>query len=307
MSQQTLRVVAIDDDDADLMILRRHMKQLTELRAEVTEARTPDEARTALARGAVDLVILDYHLGAEDGLDLLRDIRASGQMCPVIFLTGQGNEEVATQFKRAGGNDYLVKDELSPVTLRASIERVLAEHAAEQEQLGFEQSLIRMATEDRVTGLLNKNAFIELFVQELARAERYERPLTLMVMDLDGFHRVNEEVGTDGGDQLLASAAVVLRGLLRTTDHFCRFGADRFAVALTETGLDVAQPVAERVREYVQNTPFEGREGKPIALTCTIALKPIDVTNANVDRAIIDGFVAIGRAKAEGGNRVVVA
>ena len=177
MSQQTLRVVAISDDEADRIILRRH---LAELKAEVSEARTPGETRTVLARGSVDLVILDDHLGAEDELEILRDIRASGQMCPVIFLTGQGNENVAAQFKRAGRNHYLVKDELSPALLRASIERVLAVHAAAQEQPGVEQSLIRMATEDRVTGLLNKNAFIDLFVQELACAECYQRPPTLI-------------------------------------------------------------------------------------------------------------------------------
>lgn len=301
-----LNILAIDDDETDLALLQDMLEELDTLDFELATHTTAANGRRHLATQPTDLVFLDYRLGADDGLEVLRAIRQAGSTCPVIFLTGKGNEAIAAESRRAGSDDYLVKSELTPSRLGTSISYVLEEHAAEQEQQAFEDMLTRLATEDTVTGLLNRRSFMERFNGEIKRTERYGRPLCLMSIDLDKFAGVNEAYGRLAGDQLLATIAVILRGGLRTTDHFCRYRGDQFLVALTETGLDLGRGAAERVHRYVGETAFETTEGEQASLTATVALVVVHPDQADADRALIDALAAVGRGKAKGGDCVVL-
>ncbi len=302
-----LTILGVDDDEVDLKTLRRYLAEIDGLDATLVECASAAEARRNLAKQPVDLIFLDFRLGADNGLELLKTIRTSGTTVPVVFLTGQGNERIAAEVARASGDDYLTKSDLSPAVLGESINRVMEAHTADQEQLGFDQMLHAMANEDHVTGLLKRHAFMDLLRQECARTERYKRPLSLLIVDLDRFAQVNETHGTEFGDRVLANMAVILRGVLRTTDHFCRYEGDRFAVALTETASELAVAASHRLREYVAKTPFSADGDREIAVTCSIGVKSVSAEDANAERALIDALAAMGQAKKAGGNQVVVA
>jgi diguanylate cyclase (GGDEF)-like protein len=100
---------------------------------------------------------------------------------------------------------------------------------------------------DSLTGLHNRRLFYEFLGREIARAQRYERYVSVIVFDLDDFKRINDRVGHLGGDAVLAEVADRVRAVVRATDIPCRVGGDEFAVILPESGRDDAELLADRI------------------------------------------------------------
>ncbi len=119
--RQPLKILAVEDNPADFGVLHRRLKQVRGLQCELIHCSSVLAAQEALAHQEIDCLFLDYNLGAKSGLDLLTDIRNSGNDLPVIALTGQGNEMIAVEAMKRGAQDYLVKDEVSPEALYRSI------------------------------------------------------------------------------------------------------------------------------------------------------------------------------------------
>jgi diguanylate cyclase (GGDEF)-like protein len=114
------------------------------------------------------------------------------------------------------------------------------------------ERIARLAVTDELTGLPNRRRFLEALRAEMQRARRYERPLTLMMVDLDRLKQINDEYGHAGGDAMLRGVAQCLRASVRDTDLPARLGGDEFAVLLPETAREVALPIAERIRAAVE-------------------------------------------------------
>ena len=113
-----------------------------------------------------------------------------------------------------------------------------------------------LASSDPLTGLRNKRYFEERLSAELERARRYERDLSLILMDIDGLKKVNDHKGHLEGDEVLIHLARLLRQTVRSTDLISRWAGDEFTVLLTETALDGAKVVAERLRQLVESDRF---------------------------------------------------
>ena len=109
----------------------------------------------------------------------------------------------------------------------------------------------RLADLDALTGLHNRRYFHETLSREVARAQRYGRRLALVIVDLDDFKAVNEQIGHLAGDGVLAEAAERIRGVVRTSDIACRVGGDEFAVILPESGIGQADQLYRRIQAVV--------------------------------------------------------
>lgn len=116
-------------------------------------------------------------------------------------------------------------------------------------------SLMKQANTDGLTGLYNHRYFQERLNQELKRAVRYSRPVSLVMIDLDGFKAVNDNLGHPAGDSILRNFAEILSQEIREIDVAARYGGDEFAVVLPETGCEEAMRTAERIREAVERHP----------------------------------------------------
>ena len=108
--------------------------------------------------------------------------------------------------------------------------------------------------------------------EELRRAERYDRPLSVLLLDIDHFKKFNDTLGHPAGDALLGQLATVLRNALRGVDKPARYGGEEFAVVCPETGKEEARLIAERVRRAVAETPFllTGQAGETAHVTVTV-------------------------------------
>ncbi|MDZ7787776.1 MAG: GGDEF domain-containing protein [Halofilum sp. (in: g-proteobacteria)] len=163
--------------------------------------------------------------------------------------------------------------------------------------------LYRQATRDLLTGLLNRRALTEQLERELRRAERYGRQLTLLMMDLDRFKRLNDEYGHLAGDQVLREFARLSSGILRESDVLGRWGGEEFIAGLVETPADQAEGVAERLRKACEETSIETEDGNEILFTVSIGLAPVRAKESLND-AIKRVDDALYAAKANGRNRV---
>jgi light-regulated signal transduction histidine kinase (bacteriophytochrome) len=122
---KSLTIVAVDDNPADFGVLRRRLQNVSGLDCQLIHCDNAAAVQDVLDNRDVDCLFLDYQLGACTGLDVLTNIRASGNDVPVITLTGQGNEAIAVEAMKRGAQDYLVKADLTPETLRLAIDNAL--------------------------------------------------------------------------------------------------------------------------------------------------------------------------------------
>jgi diguanylate cyclase (GGDEF)-like protein/PAS domain S-box-containing protein len=161
---------------------------------------------------------------------------------------------------------------------------------------------------DELTGVFNRRHFVAKLVDEVQRARRYGRDLSLMMIDLDNFKAVNDTHGHKQGDSVLAEVGKVLRGQTRGIDILCRYGGDEFALLLPETPRDKAAAKAEQLREAVRRHPFVNLAdpAKPFALTLSLgvtSLRPEWTTDEAILHAADE---ALYTAKREGRDRVSV-
>jgi diguanylate cyclase (GGDEF)-like protein len=173
-------------------------------------------------------------------------------------------------------------------------------------ELGSSQDeLLRLASIDSLTGLLNRKAVLERADSEISRSERTGAPLSCLLMDLDGFKEVNDTHGHQTGDTALRRLAQVLGEQVRRHDVVSRYGGEEFLVLLPETSAGAGLVVAEKIRRAVSIEPFPG-EGASLSMTISIGLA-VKRRGESLDSFISRADTALYRAKAEGRNRVCVA
>ncbi len=170
-------------------------------------------------------------------------------------------------------------------TLRVRLQRVEA----------TAEAMRQLANTDALTGLANRRRAEETLQREVRRAQRYQRPLAVLMLDLDGFKELNDRLGHPAGDEALIALAERLRRMLRASDTVARWGGEEFVVIVPETELDAAAGLAEVVRGYVRDRPLMGDETVTASIGVS-ALRPGDRFNSLIERA----DAALYRAKADG-------
>jgi diguanylate cyclase (GGDEF)-like protein len=162
----------------------------------------------------------------------------------------------------------------------------------------------RLADRDPLTGFFNHRYLHERLAEEVVRAARTRRPVSVVMLDLDDFKLVNDSFGHLYGDRVLVHVAECMRSALRASDVTARYGGDEFALILPETDREEAEQVAARILEAFRRSPFaaDGRQPFPIGGSVGIATHPDDGRSATDLIAVADQ--GLYEAKRSGGNRV---
>jgi len=175
----------------------------------------------------------------------------------------------------------------------------------DQDELEAERELMALATQDALTGLLNRGAFDHQLQLEFERARRYQRPLSLVMIDIDWFKSVNDRYGHVTGDRVLSAVGQVVRASLRGCDHAGRFGGEELVILLPETGADGAWLVADRIRQSVMELVVHVPD---VALSVTVSAGVAErqAEHTELTELVASADRALYRAKHAGRNRVTV-
>ncbi len=158
---------------------------------------------------------------------------------------------------------------------------------------------------DPLTHVLNRRGITMGVLEAMAQAERYNTPLSVAMIDVDNFQRINDEFGRATGDKVLADIAAALADSVRMPDKIGRFGGEEFLAVLPHTALVAARKIAERIRAAVHNAKLTAN-GKRVGLTVSIGVMQY-TKGKDLEHLLSRTNAAVDQAKRDGGNRVVAA
>jgi diguanylate cyclase (GGDEF)-like protein len=294
------KILVVDDEEG---VRKAVVDSLRQDGYDVYEAADGAAALECLARHTFHLVLTDIVMPRMDGLTLVKMAAQRGFQAAYVVMTAYSSVDSAVEAIKSGAADYLPKpfplELLRLVVARTLHAQRLAERARQADV--YE----KLAQTDGLTELNNYRFFQQRLSIELNRAQRFNRPASLIMLDLDHFKAYNDVYGHQAGDQALRQLARLLRFSSRSYDLVARYGGDEFVIILPETGKKTAIEVAERIRGAVEQAAVEGtQQGLDGRFTVSLGIAsfPEDATERN--DLIRKADVALYRAKTCGGNRV---
>jgi two-component system cell cycle response regulator len=296
------RVAIVDDDPAIRRLVRLY---LTRSGYVTFELATGEEARAELLRALWDLAILDRRLPDMDGVVLCQELKANPALKSryVILLTGETEQEDKVMGLDLGADDYITKP-FQPPELLARIRAAKRIVDLQKELLETNKRLELLSITDGLTKLYNHRYFQDELARAFEESQRYQRPLSLAIIDLDFFKKVNDTYGHAIGDEVLKAVSRIFQQSIRSTDLTARYGGEEFAVMMPETDLSDALVFAEKIRALVEDHPVHTQAG---TITATVSIGVGTVPHGQIHTAkelIVAADKALYRAKKGGRNQV---
>lgn len=240
-SAEPLVILLIEDNPGDYRLVREMLDEVPGDAFKLLHADQVSSAIPMLEINSVDIILLDLGLPDGNGLDTLVKVHALAPEVPIVVLSQVEDEAMAVKAVRIGAQDFLVKTHITSQQLSRSVR-----YAMERRQL--QEHLHRLAHHDALTGLPNRKLFYDRLARAVAGARRHQRPLALMLLDMDDFKKINDTHGHHVGDELLRQVANRLSVCLRATDCVARLGGDEFIVYVADLAdVQDAARVAQKI------------------------------------------------------------
>jgi two-component system cell cycle response regulator len=297
MKAQPARILLVDDTPT---VRYKYEILLRREEYEVDGACGGREALEFLGENAYDLVVSDLKMPDMDGNELLSAIRADSdlKMLPVLMLTGSDDEQDVVDNLGAGASDYVLK------TCKASELLARVKNLVTMKRL--QDELRRAGETDMLTELANRRFGVDRLTDEIERSRRYGRALSVALIDIDHFKRVNDTLGHQAGDEVLVAVAAELQSVSRQSDCIIRWGGEEFLFVFPETTTEDAAVIVERFRAHLESQPVPVEAADDGAIVVTVSggvaqLQEGDTMETLVDRA----DTALYRAKETGRNRLL--
>jgi diguanylate cyclase (GGDEF)-like protein len=295
-------IAIVDDDAAIRRLVRLFLKRSG---YDIVEFPTGNEAREQLMKIPWDLAILDRRLPDMDGVMLAQELKARPEFKArfVIMLTGEDDQADKVEGLDLGADDYVTKPFQYPELL-ARIRAGKRIVDLQKELLETNKRLERLSITDGLTNLFNHRKFQDELARAFEESARYARPLSLAIVDLDFFKKVNDTYGHAVGDEVLKAVSRLFQESIRSTDLAARYGGEEFAVMMPETDVHDAMAFAEKIRNLIESTPLQTQAGQvPVTVSIGVAAVPHPKIHA-AKELIVAADNALYRAKNGGRNQV---
>ena len=260
-----------------------------------------------VAAGRVDLVVLNLTAKSFDALRWVAHLRTheATRQRAVLAIVNADERKQMLKGLELGVNDVIPR----PVDMQEL--RVRARTQIKRKRYGdflrntLDRSL-ELAVTDPLTGLNNRRFLDHQLSLLLSRHIKNDQPLSVLMLDIDLFKRVNDTFGHDGGDEVIREFARRLSLNVRAIDMACRFGGEEFVVLMPETDGHDALNIAERVRSQVADTPFRLSDGRTLSVTVSVGVATAQGLGDSPESVIKRADEGVYEAKQSGRNRVVV-
>jgi diguanylate cyclase (GGDEF)-like protein len=291
--REKTRVLVVEDDPAFVACVAEVLD-----RDGILVRSAPDATRLieVLDETRPDLVLLDAMLPGVSGWDAIRIIRTAPEHrdVPILFLTGRTDLASRIAAFDAGADDYLGKPLVA--------EELLARVRVRLDR----QRLVREAIErDPLTRCLSRRALLDALASRLSEARRHGRPLSVALIDVDRFKRVNDTYGHLMGDHVLLSLGRLLNARFRLEDLRGRWGGEEFVLVFPGEAASTAAAVLARVLEEFRSLPFRGERGDPFFVTFSAGVSTLPTDGATVDALLRAADERLYDAKRKGRGTVV--
>lgn len=173
------------------------------------------------------------------------------------------------------------------------------------EMVSYERKLLLMTQNDALTGVHNRRFLEEKLLDEIRRSKRYNIDLSVIMLDIDFFKRINDVYGHQHGDFVLKALADNIGSNTRKTDFLTRYGGEEFCLILTDTNLDAAMSSAEQIRKNIEALDISYK-GIIVNLTVSLGVAALEAGSEDVDELLDNADTALYQAKNSGRNKVVV-
>jgi two-component system cell cycle response regulator len=297
--------VLLDDSAADRQLI---MQTLSQLAVRITFAGSVADAVALAQQSDCDLVLASLDLKGEDGLQICPQLRTreATRQLPILLMINDGEVARAAKGLDLGANDYLVRPlDANELLARTRTQLRQKRHYRRMHE-NYEHSLA-LALVDPLTGAFNRR-YLEAHLPKLvARCRAANKPLSVLMIDLDHFKGINDSYGHAAGDRVLQEVVNRISLSLRPSDLITRMGGEEFAVIMPETELPAATTIAERLRGRIEDSPIENVDTtKGISVTVSIGatVTPPESTE-DLQTALKRADSALYEAKKTGRNRVV--
>jgi diguanylate cyclase (GGDEF)-like protein len=302
MPDKTFRVAVVDDDRAIRKLVHLY---LTRAGYDVKDYATGKQARSELVQRPWDLAILDRRLPDMDGVVLCHQLKANPELSSryIIMLTGEDEAEDKILGFDLGADDYITKP-FQPAELLARIRAAKRIIDLQKELVESNRRLELLSITDGLTKLHNHRHFQDELARAFDESQRYHRPLSLVMADIDFFKKINDTYGHATGDEVLKAISAIFQQSIRSTDLAARYGGEEFAVMLPETNLEDAIAFAEKLRSITEETAIPTQAG-PLHLTISLGVASVPHSRVHSAKGlVITADKALYRAKRNGRNQV---
>lgn len=293
-------VVLVEDEIAVREMLAEHLRRSG---FECTTAETGEEALTLVNKHQAQVLVADIKLPGMDGLDLTEKVKK--QRDPVVIvITGLIDQYSYEQAVTRGADDFILKP-IRPEELVLRVSQALRERRIRQERARVLERVQKLAITDDLTKLYNARFFNSQAKTEMDRADRYRRPLSLLMLDIDMFKQYNDRYGHVKGDTVLLRVGKIIMSCCRSMDTAYRYGGEEFTVILPETSGQDAVTVAERIRRVVAVEQFHPQPGQAASVTVSIGVTQY-APREDLKELVQRSDTAMYESKQKGRNRVTL-
>lgn len=298
------KILLIDDDVSQAQQIKA---KLYEFGGEVTTIPDPAQAVESTETVDYDLIMVSTQLSTDDGLHLCTHFRSQDKTrnTPLLIIIEESDTDLLIKGLDMGINDYLI----TPIDSNEVVARVKIQIRRKKYQdalMAKGQASLDMAIKDGLTGVFNRRYFDIHAEKMLSNALASDKPMGLMLLDIDHFKNVNDTYGHQAGDEVLKQIPIRVQRSIRPTDLFARYGGEEFVIIMPDTSVQNAANVAERIRKAISAEDFTipvapGKINKTISIGVTFS-EAGDTVQSILERA----DKALYHVKNTGRNKVAV-
>lgn len=298
-----LDVLIVDSNPFLRRVMRSYLMRVRYLVGVVGDGRA---AWDLLQRVPVPLLVTTWPVPGVDGEGLLHHLRGAEVYTYVILLSDRSNQEALLTGMQAGADDYLVKPlRLKELRRRVMLGRRIQKLENQLRQASRERDAL--LTHDPLTGALNRQGIYERAAAALADHQRSGRSFSLVLLELDHLAAINSRYGYQIGDEVLRLVAETAARTIRQGDAVGRWSSGQFLLLLSDTSVQTAGLIAERVRSRIKGLVFRGPDGRQCGLSGSLGIAcTAQVRGPNVPLLISCAEEALVRARQAGHNHVAV-